>query len=46
MGDFEAPFLEATAQFYAAEAADYIATCDCPAYLQHAERRLQEEADR
>lgn len=94
--DFEAPFLERTAEFYAAEArrlgerggsaaatlrrrpgspsaaalslhrplqppitsdcplsnahssqaADYIATCDCPTYLAHAERRLGEEAER
>ena len=44
--DFEAPFLERTAEFYRAEAADVIASCDCPAYLAHAERRLGEEGDR
>ncbi|PSC70166.1 cullin 3 [Micractinium conductrix] len=44
--DFEGPFLERTAEFYGAEAAEYISSCDCPAYLAHAERRLQEEADR
>ena len=44
--DFEAPFLERTAEFYRAEAADFIASCDCPAYLAHAERRLGEEGDR
>ena len=44
--DFEAPFLERTSEFYAAEAAEYIASCDCPTYLQHAERRLGEEVDR
>lgn len=46
MEDFEAPFLERAAQFYAAEAAEFIASCDCPTYLQHAERRLAEEVDR
>jgi hypothetical protein len=44
--DFEVPFLERTAEFYRAEAADFIASCDCPAYLAHAERRLGEEGDR
>lgn len=44
--DFEAPFLERTSEFYAAEAAEFIASCDCPTYLQHAERRLAEEVDR
>lgn len=28
------------------QAAEYIASCDCPAYLAHAERRLGEEGDR
>lgn len=46
MEDFEAPFLERTSEFYAAEAAEFIASCDCPTYLQHAERRLAEEVDR
>lgn len=44
--EFEVPFLERTAEFYAAEAAEYIASCDCPAYLAHAERRLGEEVER
>jgi hypothetical protein len=44
--DFEAPFLERTSQFYAAEAADTLAASDCPAYLAHAERRLGEEVER
>jgi len=46
LDDFEAPFLERTSEFYAAEAAEFIASCDCPTYLQHAERRLAEEVDR
>ena len=46
LDDFEAPFLERTSEFYAAEAAEYIASCDCPTYLLHAERRLGEEVDR
>ena len=44
--DFEASFLERTAEYYRAESQDRIATCDCPTYLLHAERRLGEEADR
>lgn len=28
------------------QAAEYISSCDCPAYLAHAERRLAEEVDR
>ncbi|KAL4421065.1 hypothetical protein ABPG77_001360 [Micractinium sp. CCAP 211/92] len=44
--DFEVPFLERTAEFYRAEAAEYISSCDCPAYLAHAERRLAEETER
>jgi len=43
---FESVFLERTAQFYGAEAAQYIASCDCPAYLRHAEDRLAQEAER
>lgn len=44
--DFESAFLERTAEFYRAESQAYIASCDCPAYLLHAERRLAEEAER
>lgn len=29
-----------------AEAQEYIASCDCPAYLAHADARLAEEAER
>lgn len=28
------------------QAAEYISSCDCPAYLAHAERRLAEEVER
>jgi hypothetical protein len=38
--------LARTAEFYAAEAAEYVASCDCPSYLAHAERRLKEESER
>lgn len=44
--ELERPFLERTAEFYCAEAQEYIATCDAPTYLSHAERRLAEEAER
>ncbi|EFN52532.1 hypothetical protein CHLNCDRAFT_138949 [Chlorella variabilis] len=44
--DFETPFLERTAEFYAAEAAEFVSSCDCPTYLAHAERRLGEEVER
>ena len=44
--DFEAVFLERTADFYAREAAETLARSDAPAYLAHAELRLGEELDR
>ena len=44
--DFETAFLDRTAEFYRAESQACIASCDCPAYLLHAERRLAEEAER
>lgn len=44
--DFERPFLAATADFYRREAQRLMASCDCPGYLERAERRLAEEADR
>ncbi|KAG7671586.1 hypothetical protein KSW81_003717 [Nannochloris sp. 'desiccata'] len=44
--DFQTAFLERTAGFYKSESQAYIASCDCPAYLLHAERRLSEEAER
>ena len=43
---FEKPFLEASAAFYAADAARALAECDVPSYLRHAEARLAEEAER
>ena len=43
---FEKPFLEASASFYAADAAHALAECDVPSYLRHAEARLAEEAER
>ncbi len=44
--DFEAPFLEATKNYYELEAAKLIDTLNCPEYLQHAETRLKQEFDR
>lgn len=43
---FEKPFLEASASFYAADAARALAEADVPAYLRHAEARLAEESER
>jgi cullin 3 len=43
---FEQPFLERTAEFYRIEGGERVSSCDCPSYLQHAERRLAEEAER
>jgi cullin-4 len=43
---FEKPFLEASASFYAADAARTLSECDVPSYLRHAETRLAEEAER
>lgn len=44
--DFEKHFLAASADFYRAEAQQYIATSDCPDYLRKAEGRLDEELAR
>ena len=44
--DFEAAFLERTADFSAREAAETRARSNAPAYLAHAELRLGEELDR
>eukprot|EP00897_Mesotaenium_endlicherianum_P001162 jgi/Mesen1/11046/ME000099S10492 len=43
---FEKPFLDGTAEFYAAEGARFMAQTDVPDYLKHVEARLQEENDR
>jgi cullin-4 len=43
---FEAPFLEASAAWFAADAAAALAERDVPGYLAHAEARLAEEAER
>lgn len=44
--DFERHFLGAAADFYKKEAAECIASCDCPDYLRQAEKRLLEEQER
>lgn len=44
--DFEQHFLSAAADFYKAEAQEYISNSDCPEYLRKAEKRLNEEIDR
>jgi cullin 3 len=44
--DFEEPFLDRTAEFYKSESQSMITSYDCPSYLQHAEKRLAEEAER
>ncbi|GFH23831.1 CULLIN_2 domain-containing protein, partial [Haematococcus lacustris] len=44
--DFEKQFLETSAAFYKKEAAEYLATADCPSYLAKVERRLAEESER
>ncbi|CAI9783451.1 unnamed protein product [Fraxinus pennsylvanica] len=43
---FEKPFLERTAEFYAAEGVKYMQQSDVPDYLKHVEIRLQEEHER
>lgn len=44
--DFESSFLERTAEYYALESHEMIASCDCPSYLKYAQRRLEEEQQR
>eukprot|EP00884_Botryococcus_braunii_P000722 jgi/Botrbrau1/10650/Bobra.53_2s0008.1 len=44
--EFEQVYLAKTAEFYQAEAQEYIASCDCPDYLRKAEKRLIEESER
>mmetsp|Transcript_33794 Transcript_33794/g.76419 ORF Transcript_33794/g.76419 Transcript_33794/m.76419 type:complete len:630 (-) Transcript_33794:160-2049(-) len=44
--DFEAPFLEATKDFYKAESLDFLASNTCPDYLAKAQARLGEEQAR
>ncbi|CAM6082064.1 unnamed protein product [Calypogeia fissa] len=43
---FERPFLECTADFYAAEGTRFMQQTDVPDYLKHVEARLHEENDR
>ncbi|GLE07208.1 hypothetical protein PINS_up017205 [Pythium insidiosum] len=43
---FEAPFLEASERFYAAEGLQVMASSDVPQFLLHVEKRLQEENER
>lgn len=43
---FEAPFLRATREFYAAEAATRLQTMDVPSFLQHVRSRLSQEEQR
>ncbi|KAK9823559.1 hypothetical protein WJX72_003747 [[Myrmecia] bisecta] len=43
---FEQPFLEQTAQFYAAEGIQYMQETDVADYLLHSEKRLGEEYER
>ncbi|KAJ0410485.1 hypothetical protein ATCC90586_000655 [Pythium insidiosum] len=43
---FEAPFLEASERFYAAEGLQVMASSDVPQFLLHVEKRLQDENDR
>ena len=43
---FEAPFLRATREFYAAEAASSMQTMDVPSFLQHVRARLTQEESR
>jgi len=44
--DFETPFLQATAQFYAGESNEYIAQNSAADYMSKAEQRLLEESER
>jgi len=44
--DFERAFLGASGEFFAAEAQQLLACCDCPEYLRRAEARLGEEVER
>eukprot|EP00303_Exanthemachrysis_gayraliae_P000646 CAMPEP_0206009892 /NCGR_PEP_ID=MMETSP1464-20131121/10557_1 /ASSEMBLY_ACC=CAM_ASM_001124 /TAXON_ID=119497 /ORGANISM="Exanthemachrysis gayraliae, Strain RCC1523" /LENGTH=316 /DNA_ID=CAMNT_0053383497 /DNA_START=43 /DNA_END=989 /DNA_ORIENTATION=+ len=44
--EFERPFLEATSDFYRRESAEVIANNPASAYLEYAERRLEEEGTR
>lgn len=44
--DFERPFLDAAAGFYAIEAQAFLETSDCAEYLRKAEGRLTEEIER
>ncbi|GBG65908.1 hypothetical protein CBR_g54200 [Chara braunii] len=43
---FERPFLEETAEFYAAEGTRFMQQTDVPDYLKHVETRLHEENER
>ena len=43
---FQAPFLEATKNFYEAESKAFVANNSVPDYMKKAEDRLQEEVDR
>ena len=43
---FEAPFLQATRDFYSAEAGAQLQAMDVPSYLQHVRARLSQEEQR
>ncbi|XP_002972211.2 cullin-4 [Selaginella moellendorffii] len=43
---FEKPFIDCTAEFYAAEGTRYMQQTDVPDYLRHVEARLHEENER
>ncbi|BDA50712.1 Cullin-4 [Coccomyxa sp. Obi] len=43
---FQAPFLQQTSEYYAAEGLQYMATTEVAEYLLHCERRLTEEYER
>ncbi|KAF7809140.1 cullin-3A-like isoform X1 [Senna tora] len=44
--EFEAYFLQVSAEFYRVESQKFIECCDCGDYLKKAEKRLNEEIDR
>eukprot|EP00245_Coleochaete_scutata_P015265 TRINITY_DN6730_c1_g2_i1.p1 TRINITY_DN6730_c1_g2~~TRINITY_DN6730_c1_g2_i1.p1 ORF type:complete len:826 (+),score=198.29 TRINITY_DN6730_c1_g2_i1:104-2581(+) len=46
LDSFERPFLEGTADFYAAEGTRFMQQTDVPDYLKHVETRLHEENER
>lgn len=44
--DFEQPLIQATEQYYAQQAAEWLAGDSCPVYLNKAHRRFEEEKQR